>query len=498
MGISTAVDATAVARVLGIKTEFKNLRQGNIAYLPQRVAVIGQGSTAATYATEKQRVTTSADVGQTYGFGSPLHLAVQRLLPQNGDGVGSIPVTVYPLVDDGSGVAAAGDITPSGTAATSANYRIRVNNIDSAAFTVAPGASVSDITAAGTAAVNAILDMPVVAVDGTTSIDLTAKWAGASGNDIHIAVIATAEGGTIWGLTQPVGGATNPDIQPALDNIGTVWETFILNCMDIADTTALDAIETFGVGRRGALEHKPMVAATGNTIADVNAAIAVADARAADVINFQLVSPGSFDLPFVVAARQLARIAKLANNDPAHDYGAQDASGLVPGTDQQQWSYAEKNQAVTSGSSTVEVVDGVVTISDVVTFHHPSGDANPAYRYVVDLVKIQQIVFNLNLIFAYPGWNGAPLIPDDQPTWSATAKQPKAAVAAVCAMLDSLGLDAIISNPAEAKKTVFAEIDSQNPKRLNVTLTVQLSGNVNIISVDLNFGFYFGATAAIR
>ena len=44
----------------------------------------------------------------------------------------------------------------------------------------------------------------------------------------------------------------------------------------------------------------------------------------------------------------------------------------------------------------------------------------------------------------------------------------------------------------ERAKGNTAEIDSQNPKRLNVSTTVKLSNNTNIISVDLNFGFNFG------
>jgi len=32
---------------------------------------------------------------------------------------------------------------------------------------------------------------------------------------------------------------------------------------------------------------------------------------------------------------------------------------------------------------------------------------------------------------------------------------------------------------------------------LDVTTTVQLSGNANIISVDLNFGFFFGTSAIV-
>lgn len=497
MPISTAVDNSAVARVLGIKTEFSNLRRGGVFFLPQRVAVIGQGATLASFDTTKRQVTTSSEVGQTYGFGSPVHLATRALLPNNGDGVGSIPVTIYPLEDDGSGIAAAGDITPSGTALTTANYVVLINNIRSSAFTVLAGASIADITAAATIAINSNLDMPVIAADGATQIDITAKWAGASGNDIHAAIEPQADGGTTWGISQPSGGLTNPDIQPALDQIGTVWETMLLNCMDIADTVTLDLLLTFLDGRWGALQRKPGIAFTGNTIADVNSAVAVSDARAADRANCQLVSPGSADLPLVVAARQLARIVKVANDIPPHDYGAQAATGLKPGTDGQQWQFPARDLAVKAGSSTVEIRDGVVNLSDTVTFYHPTGEQTPAYRYVCDIVKLQQVIFNLDLIFASPEWNGAPLIPDGQPTREATAKQPKSAVSAVASLLDNLALDAIIVNPELAKKNTFASIDEQNPKRLNLSTTVQLSGNTNIISVDLNFGFYFGSAQVI-
>jgi hypothetical protein len=67
----------------------------------------------------------------------------------------------------------------------------------------------------------------------------------------------------------------------------------------------------------------------------------------------------------------------------------------------------------------------------------------------------------------------------------------------VAAMIDSLGLEAIISDPVGAKATIAAEINSMNPKRLDVAYTVALAGNTNIKSIDLNFGFYFGTPNAI-
>jgi phage tail sheath gpL-like len=502
-----SVDASAVARVVGITTEFKNLRAGNVVFLPQRVALIGQGTTVAqaSYSNDKRTVTSALEVGQTYGFGSPLHLAALQLLPVNGDGIGSIPLTVYPLDDDAAGVVSTGDITPSGSPSSQASFRVRVNNILSEPFVVSVGDVVADIVDAMVIAINAVLEMPIIAADGTTKLDFTSKWEGASANDIVVEVVTSANtiptteelAGNVFTITQPVGGLNNPDVQSALDQIGNVWETLVLNCMEIADTTTLGKYDTFGEGRWGALVRKPLVVFTGNTATTVAAAIAVPDARKTDKTNAQLVAPGSNDLPFVVAARQLARIAVIANNNLPVDYGSQDASGLVPGADGDQWTYTERDQAVKGGSSTIEVRDGVINLSDTITFYHPDGDPTPAYRYVVDIIKLQNILFNLDLIFVTPEWDGAPLIPDNQPTTNRSAKKPKSAVAAIAALVDSLGLNAIISDPATAKASISANINESNPKRLDVVFTIQLAGNTNIISIDFNFGFFFGTQPVV-
>ncbi len=498
MSVSTAVDASAIARVLGIKTSFKDLRGGSILFLPQRIALIGQGATASVYATTKAQVSSALAVAQTYGFGSPLHLAAKQLLPDNGDGIGTIPLTVYPLVDDGSGVVSDGDITPTVAMTDSGSFIVRVNNIDSEAFVIPDtGATVETVVAQMVAAINAVLDMPIIAVDGTTLLTFTSKWKGTSANDIIVEVIGPTTIGVSFAFTQANGGLVNPDVTTATDQFGDVWETLVLNCMDVADTTTLDLLQVFGDGRWGALVRKPLVVFTGDVNTTVANATAVPDARKTDRVNAQLVAPGSNDLPFAVAARQLARIAVVANNNPPHDYGSQDATGLVPGVDGDQWTYAERDVAVKAGSSTIEVKDGVINISDTITFYHPDGDPTPAYRFVVDIIKLQNIIFNLNLEFATAKWDGAPLIPDEQPTINESAKKPKTAVAAVAAIVDSLALNAIISDSGTAKASIVAEIDSGNPKRLNVAVTVQLSGNTNIISVDLNFGFFFGTPAVV-
>lgn len=497
MAISTAVDASAVARVVGIKTEFFNANVGGVVFLPQRVAVVGQGATASVYPTTKFRATTAAQVGQIVGFGSPLHLAAQQLLPANGDGVGSIPVTFYPLVDDGAGVASVGDITPTGTATKAGAFRVLVNGIQSAQFTVAVGDNPAAVITKIISAINGVLAMPVVASNGTTKVTLTAKWKGASGNDLEVQLSGPTDTGVTFAITQPVSGAANPDVQDALDQVGNVWETMVLNCLDIADATALNAYQTFGDGRWGALVRKPLVVFSGSPALTPSAALAITDARKTDKVNVALANPGSVTLPFVSAAGQLARIVKIANNNPARDYGRQIASYILPGADGVQWDYPQRDQAVKGGASTVEVRDGEVNISDVVTMYHPTGEEPPAYRYVCDIVKLQNIIFNVDLQFNNAEWDGAPLIPDEQPTVNPEAKKPKNVKAVFGALADNLGLNALISDPAYTKANIQCEIDSQNPKRLNSVFPVKLAGNVNIHSIDLNFGFYFGTSTII-
>lgn len=494
--MSTAVDLSAVARVVGIKTEFRDLRSGNVMFLPQRVAVLAQGRSDSTFSPEKRRVMSATEAGTVYGFGSPAHLAVAQLLPANGDGVGSIPVTVYPLADADNAEAATATITPTGTATESAAYRITVGGIHSAQFVVAPDDTIEDVCTAAADAVSASISMPVTAAATATEITLTAKWAGESGNDLTVTVDSPSVG-VDFGVSGMAGGLINPDLAPALAQVGEVWESLIVNTLNASDTAALDALRDFGEGRWGALTRKPMVAFTGYTGADVTGAEAITENRQTDRANALVVAPGSPDLPLAVAARAVARIAPVANNNPARDYGSLQATGVTPGPEGSQWDYPTRDRAVKAGVSTTMIRSGVVTLQDMVTMYRPEGEAFPAYRHVCDIVKLQQIIFNLDLNFANAEWDGAPLIPDDQPTANRDAKKPKTARMEAAAITDNLALAAIISDPEYSKENTLAQISPQNPKRLDLVVPVKLGGNSNIISADLEFGFHFGTAQPV-
>ena len=588
------VDVTARARVLGIGTQFVNLRTGSILNLPQQVGVLAQKSSAVTYGTTKFTATSATDVANKLGFGSPAHLIAEQLFPANGDGVGTVPVTFFPLGDDGSGAASVGDITPSGTATKNQAWQVRVSGILSQSFVIPAGAV--DVTATCAKiydAILAVLNMPVIptftygtvtasALVGTgngtitalavhagstpragvytlkvktavanggvwqlldatgavvadnitqtvgastatvfsniggldftitdgatdfglnatftitvpaTKVILTSKWKGDSANGIVLEMIGDSTLGVSYAMTQPTGGLVNPSISAALGQIGNVWLTMLLNAMNITDTTTLDLLSTFGEGRWDELVRKPLVALCGNTAAAAATAYAVPSARPTDRVNAEIPAPGSVNLPFVVAARALARMASLANNNPPTDYGALKLTGLIPGADGVQWDFATKDLALKAGCGSTDVVDSVIQIADVVTFYHPTGEQDPAYRYVVDIVKLQNCLYNLGLPFATTEWAGAPMVPDVQTVTNEKARQPKHAKAVIAGVIDNLGKAAIISDPAAAKKTIFADISAQNPKGLVWAVTVQLSGNTNVKSATLRFGYYYG------
>ena len=198
-------------------------------------------------------------------------------------------------------------------------------------------------------------------------------------------------------------------------------------------------------------------------------------------------------MPLQIAARAIGVIAPIANNNPAQNYYGS-LSGLIGGANGEQFLYATLNSTVIKGCCTTLLDGTTIRLNDTVTTHHPDGETVPGYAYVCDCIKLMNIVYNLRNIFEADEYKGAPLLPDSaNPAGNPTAKQPKNIVTVLNNLADSLESLAIIADAAFTKENLTVAINSTNPKRLDVAYPVKLSGNTEIISVDLNFGFYFGS-----
>ena len=338
----------------------------------------------------------------------------------------------------------------------------------------------------------AVLGSSAVITVAVSDVVFTSKWNGATANQVSLSMEGSTVLGVSFSITEMTGGVGAPLVDDALTQIGETWVTMI--CTSESSNGQLTTFQEWGEGRYDELIHQYCVVFYGNNAETVGEATAVTSTRGFDRITSQLVAPGSPDMPWKLAAEQVKRIIVMAQKNPAHDYGSLPCYGITSGPDSVQWNYNERNLAITEGSSTVEKRDGVVRVSDVVTPYSPEGQVPPAYRYVRDIVVLMQIAYNLNLAFNNEEWDGAPLI-DAGPTTNPDAKTPAMAKGVVAGIVDNLALEALISNPARAKESIIAEIDAANPKRLNIEVTVQISGTTNIRDVTMNWGFYFGSPA---
>lgn len=493
MGIS----ATAISRVCGVNVNYKNFNTGKAAMLPQRLAVIGQGSDDAVFSLDKFEVEGNANaVGDRYGYGSPLHLAALQLFPQNGKSA-EFPVTIYPLKKAEQSRPSEGAIEAAeqhhGEGAKGNGAGIVYIGGVAAEFSVKKGDALGVILKSIKTAIDGVLNMPVKTGDITEAkLPLTSKWSGESSNLITLEIYADVPG-IIFTVKKFSDGALDPEVNDALKKIGVVWETFILNCFDYKKPAMLDAYEEFGKARWSALEKKPLLVCHGCTDG-LSERTSVTEARPNDSVNFLIVSVGSRELPFVIAARGLLNdVMTVANSNPAQGYKGL-LTGLHCGGDDVQENYIQRGLSVSKGASTNIKNGNVAELNDIVTFYRPANEGQfPSKRYVVDLVKLQNVVFNVRLIMEADSLKGAPLLSDDTVTVNKNAVQPKAVKTSFMNLADSLALQAIIQEPEFSKKNIKVTIDGNNPKRLNVVFPVKLSGNVEISDTDIYFGFYLGS-----
>lgn len=487
------VSASAVSRVTGIEVAPKNFSSGNASMLPQRLVIIGQGNDDVLYSLDKYECDGSAEsVAERYGYGSPLHLAAKQLFPTAG-AMATFLVSIIPVKKGESGFAvASGSVVVSGEATAAVSGILSIGGLD-VQIAVAKGATAEQVATEIETAVNAELNRPITAAAEEATVTLTARWSGALGNRISLSWSGNAPGLT-FALTNFEGGAGVPAVDAALASIGEIWETFVLDTYDYktADGGAsllLDVYQTWGEGRWSVLEKKPALVAHGCTD-DYATRTAVTDSRPSDRINFLIESVGSPELPFVVGARGLLDILTTADSNPAQDYKGT-FGGLKRGTDEQQESYTVRNQAVQKGASTNIASGSVAEINDTVTFYHPAGGGKyPAWRYVVDCVKLMNIVYNLRLITEADDVKGAPLVPDEQVTSNPAALQPKTFKTWFANLAASLGLNALISDVDFTVENIEVSIDSENSKRINYVFPVKVSGNAEVISGDVYFSQY--------
>lgn len=481
----------------GVTTSYEDVGGIAISNLPQHIALISQGNTSATFTEGKtSNIISAAQVAAIAGFGSPAHLQALELFPEDGrTGIGGIPCDLF-LMDGASGaVSAVYTLAVGGTTQTTDQaYRVLVGGVPTAQFTITATTTAAAAASQIETAVNAVVNMPAVALAATADVGFTFKAAGEIGNNMDITVEGDIDGLTFT-VTQATQGATNPDITDSLDLIAETWYTLlVVGTAPYTDTTTLAAIASFVEGRWGATTKKPCVSIFG-TDDDFSTRSAVTDVAARKLERSASLRPamGSKSLWHIIGARDAALIAITANQTPAQNYKSL-MTGIDPGDDTDQETTSVRSNSFRLGSGTSVLYNGVVQQKDTITMYHPDGDTNPAYQYVVDIMKLANIIYGLDQVIGNPDLEGLPLLADSADvTAQVDFLRPRDVVSLLQSLADiQTSQQLLLADAQYTKDNITVIVNPSNAKRLDIVYPVRISGNAEIFDVSLKFAFYFG------
>lgn len=506
MAISTAVGTERISRVVGYKItkgDFSNVTPN----LPQRIAILGEANVAnqGTLDLTPIEITSAQQAGQLYGFGSPLHIMMRILRPNNGGGIGGIPTLVYPQAEAVGAVAAEREVAPTGTATASGTHTLVINgreNVDGARydFNVVSGDTPALIVAKMVDAVNNVLSSPVGATDNTTNATLLCKWAGLTSEDLTITVNTNGKDlGVTYAVTSSATGLGTPNIQTALDLFGSDWNTIVVNSYG---APVMDTLEAFNgipdpsvpTGRYTGIIMKPFIALMGETSKTISDYTALTAGREEQVTNSLCPAPGSAGLRMEAAANMSLLFGRKAQDEPHLDVNALSypdmpipSDGIIGDMAQ----YDTRDLLVKDGSSTVDLVANRYQVQDFITTYRPVGEIPPQFRYCRNLMLDFNVRFGYYLLEQTNVVDHA--IAEDNDVVSATnVIKPKQWKQVVDAYALNLAQRALIADAPFMQESIVVGISTVNPDRLETFFRYKRTGIARISSTTAEAGFNFG------
>ncbi len=507
MAISTAVGLDRVSRVVGYKIR-KGIQPITGANLPQRIAILTPANTANQAGLPaSQEVTSAAEAAAILGFGSPGHMIMRILRPDNGDGVGGIPTVLFPQADSGDPVAQVTTITvTAGTITGSATHRILVNGRDNVggqfySISVLPTDNVTTIAEKIVNAINGVASAPVTAASALGVVTITSKFAGSISAGLKINVATDGAGvGVTYVMASATTGSVLHDISGALTAFGNAWNTIVINPYG---ATVHEVLETFNgipdptnpTGNYSGITFRPFFALYGSTLSSRTAIIAItgAAARMNQVTNVLCPAPASDGWEFEAAANAAFLLANTSQNSPHLDVSGQTYPDMpVPadGIIGDMANYNDRDVIVKNGGSTVDLVSGRYEIQDFVTTYRPAGETPPQFRYVRSLVQDFQVRFRY-LILENMNVRDKAIAGNDQTVNVADVIKPKIWVQILRDLADDLATSALITDADFMKDSIRVQTSGNNPDRLDTAFRYRRSPFARISSTDAEANFTF-------
>lgn len=510
MAISTTVPLNAASAVVGygIKASLAGLAAG---FIPHRIHILGEMASANQAGATKLNFTSAKQVGNEYGFDSPLYAVARILRPLSGDKIGSIPTVCYSVLEAAGATATVITKSITGTATKSTTHSIYLNGrnqIDGSilSYSVEIGDTDAEIAPKMADAINNALG-----ACGTGSVDVsdnfvfTSGWKGASAAECNIEIDVNGDAaGLVYAEVSKTGGTGEPSISDALNEFGSEWGTMVINCLGAGTAGSyLDAIEQFngnandGTGRYVSTDFMPFISFFGdNSVATVSAALAITDSRKNEMTNCLCVSPNSTSLSFEAAANVVADYAPILQETPNIDpIGRLYPDLPVASTIDDFATYTNRDMIMKGGCSTVKVNGSAYEIVDLVTTYHPDDEPQTAvlFRYVRDILGLDFNYRYLYKIYEQLYVVGKTIVGDNALTTAPNTISPKQWKAILATQYGPQ----LVANGLMADIDVFREslqvgIGESNPNRFETSFIVQRTGTVRVASTTNNTQLKFG------
>jgi phage tail sheath gpL-like len=501
---SDAVGNERISRVVGYKIKKGDFRTTS-PNLPQRIVILGEANEAnqATLDLTPKEITSAQQAGQLYGFGSPIHMAARILRPISGEGVGGVPVIVYPQAKAVGAAAKVLDITPTGTATANGTHTLKVagrTSLDGVFYdiNILAGDTEADIAEKIEDAINNILGSPVSAISTVTKATATAKWNGLTSQDLSITVDTNGNSlGITYVVSQVTAGSGTPSVQAALDLFDNDWNTIVINCYGTV-TSVMTALEVFNgkadptnpTGRYAGIIMKPFVALTGSVADDPSS---ITDARLNEMTIAICPAPLSKGLPLEAAANYAVLQGKCSQNTPQLDINGQSLPDMpTPAVIGSMSDYENRDAFVKKGCSTVDLIGGAYVVQDFVTTYHPVGETPPQFRYVRNLTVDFNVRYGYYLLEQINVVDHVIANDNDVVTAEKVIK-PKMWKQVVSNYSDDLSKRGLIVDPTFMKDSLTVNLGTSNPDRLETFFRYKRSGVVRIASTTAEAGFNFGS-----
>lgn len=205
MAISTAVPSNSASRTSGYQIN-KGSFSADTPYLPQQVVILAEANTAnqGTIVTTPVQITSAAQAGTTYGYGSPIHAIARQLFPN----IGGVPVWVMAQLAAGGATGTSIVWTITGVAGANKTHYMNIAGRESVDFApyavnIVAGEFGNTIVTKYFNAINAVLGSPVVATQSST-----AGTAGTSSVAFSATSLSAGQTVTLGGLTYTSTGVT--------------------------------------------------------------------------------------------------------------------------------------------------------------------------------------------------------------------------------------------------------------------------------------------------